>query len=303
MTSISSFFRYTEIKTKITSVFAFSLCLAFFAMKGWPVRPLPTVLFFLAMFLFDLTTTAINNYVDSRTDKKTVLPFSRPRALAIIWILLFLSLGLSLWLLTMSGLFLLVLGGLSFLTGIFYPSAPLPISRLPLGEFMSGLFYGLFIPWIFFYINLDPALFMDWHYQAPYLGLTLHLPHLASLFLLSLLPFATTANIMLANNICDLDKDFLQGRRTLPGIIGVRWGLRLFALLAALPFLALGTMVLAGILRPVALIGLLAAIPVVRCVVLFFARQDKTQTFPLALRMYIITMTAGIAGVLAGRWI
>ena len=38
----------------------------------------------------------------------------------------------------------LLLGGLCFLCGVFYSFGPVSISRLPLGEVMSGLFYGFY---------------------------------------------------------------------------------------------------------------------------------------------------------------
>jgi len=302
MKLISRFFNYTEIRTKITSVFAFVLCIAYFLMRGWTLRWLPTVVFFAGMLIFDLATTSINNYIDSKTDD-TVLPFSRQKALAVTILLLILATGCGIWLVLLSDLFVLILGGCCFICGIFYTFGPVPISRLPLGEVLSGLFYGFFIPWIFFYVNLQPADFMQWFWAMPHLQLAVHLPDFASLILLSVAPFCCTANIMLANNLCDLEKDRLQGRRTLPSYIGVRGGLWLFALLATLPYASLVLLVILGFAEPVALLALLTLIPVIKNLRTFFARQDKRETFPLSLQNYLLTMISFSLAILAGRWI
>jgi 1,4-dihydroxy-2-naphthoate polyprenyltransferase len=300
--SIQRFFAYSEIKTKITSVFAFLLCVAYFMMRHLQVRWLPTVVFFLGMLVFDLTTTTINNYIDSRTDG-TVLPFKRRTALALTILLLLLAVGLGIWLVILSDWFVLLLGGCCFACGVFYTFGPVPISRLPLGEILSGLFYGLFIPWIFFYINLPPDLFMAWSWQAPHLALAVHLVQFAGLLLLAVAPTCCTANIMLANNICDLEKDIQQKRRTLPSYIGVRLSLHLFATLALLPYASLVAMVAAGLASPVALAALVTVIPVARNIRTFYGKQIKQETFPLSLQNYLLTMLSITLFMIPGIWI
>lgn len=217
--------------------------------------------------------------------------------------LLILAAGCGIALVLLSDLFILILGGCCFVGGIFYTFGPVPISRLPFGEVLSGLFYGFFIPWIFFYINFAPALFMQWTWSSPQLLLGLHIPNLISLVLLAVAPFCCTANIMLANNLCDLDKDLKQGRRTLPSFIGIRKGLLLFAVLAALPYFSLIALVLSGLARPIALIALLTAIPVFINTRSFFARQDKRETFALSLKNFILVMGSFSLAMIPGRWI
>jgi 1,4-dihydroxy-2-naphthoate polyprenyltransferase len=302
MNSLSRFLQYTEIKTKITSVFAFTLCIAYFLMLRWPLRWLPTLVFFMGMLIFDLATTSINNYIDSKSDD-TILPFGRRLSLILSVLLVILAAACGIWLVLLSDIFVLFLGACCFVCGIFYTFGPLPISRLPLGELLSGLFYGFFIPWIFFYINLPPADFMQWQWQMPFLQMSVQLPHFLSLVLLAVAPFCCTANIMLANNLCDLDKDLKSGRRTLPSYIGVKAGLWLFALLAVLPFISLVVMVLAKLAHPVALAALLALLPILRNIRRFFVRQDKRETFPLSLHNYLLTMVPFAGAMIAGRWL
>ena len=150
---IKRFLSYVEIQTKITSLFAFAMGLGLLYTLGGRLDPELTLLFFGSMFLFDLTTTAINNYIDTRTNGLP-LQFSRPVALAILLVLLAVSALLGLMLAWRTDLVVLAVGGLCFLCGVFYTFGPVPVSRIPLGEVLSGTFYGLLIPFLLLYINL-----------------------------------------------------------------------------------------------------------------------------------------------------
>ena len=68
--------QYTEIRTKVTSVFPFLLTLVYLYANDRQIAPLPSLIFFLGMFCFDLTATTVNNYADSKKNEQE-LPFSR----------------------------------------------------------------------------------------------------------------------------------------------------------------------------------------------------------------------------------
>lgn len=295
MRRILAFFALTEIKTKITSLLVFLLTMAYFLMRGWPVKPLATALFFAAMISLDLAVSALNHYMDSKVDGSR-LPLSRPLALALILGLLILSAALGLALLVLTDPLILIPGGLAFLVGIAYSAGPLPLSRTALGELLSGLFYGFLIPALLFYINLAPESFIAWQRQGVHMSLTLHLPNLLALFLFSIAPVTATSAIMLANNICDLEADRLTGRRTLPHWLGIKGSLWLFALLAYLPLASLILMVLLGQLSPLALLALILLLPATFWVKSFWSRQDKRDTFPLSLKLYLLNI-GGLTGV------
>ncbi|HPP36761.1 MAG TPA: UbiA family prenyltransferase, partial [Clostridiales bacterium] len=216
---IKRFLSYVEIKTKITSTFAFMLTIAFLLYDGRPIDWLRTLVFFFSMFLFDLTTTAINNYIDTKTNDQ-VLQFERRTALAIILILFAMSTALGLYLAYLTDIVVLLLGGLCFLTGVFYTYGPVPISRMPLGEVMSGLFYGLFIPFLLLYINMPEGTYLTLGLGRESIRLELNVMPLISVLLLAVTPICTTANIMLANNTCDVEKDVKVRRYTLPYYLG-----------------------------------------------------------------------------------
>jgi 1,4-dihydroxy-2-naphthoate octaprenyltransferase len=102
--------------TKITSTFAFLLTIAYLFYVGQPINWKLSLIFFAAMFLFDLTTTAINNYIDTETNTQT-LQFRRGSALAIIFILLGISTFLGLYLVWLTDVVVLLLGALCFICG------------------------------------------------------------------------------------------------------------------------------------------------------------------------------------------
>jgi 1,4-dihydroxy-2-naphthoate octaprenyltransferase len=257
------------------------------------------LLFFAAMMLFDLTTTAINNYIDTKTNDQT-LQFSRRSAFAIILILLGTSTALGLWMFMLTDAVVLLAGGLCFLCGIFYTFGPLPISRQPLGEILSGVFYGLLIPFILLYINLPAGSLLTLTYGAGVLALSVNVVPALELLLFSVIPVCVTANIMLANNTSDVKKDAAVGRHTLPYYLGLKASLRLFAALYYLTYLALIAMVLIRMLPPVCLLALVTLIPVQKNIRVFFEKQDKEATFIVSIKNFIIIMTSVTVLTFAG---
>lgn len=264
------------------------LTIAFLLYSGRPIDWLRTLVFFLAMFLFDLTTTAINNYIDTKTNEQ-VLQFERRTALTIILILFTISTALGLYLAYLTDVVVLLLGGLCFLTGVFYTYGPVPISRMPLGEVMSGLFYGLFIPFLLLYINMPEGTYLTLGLGWESIRLELNVMPLISVLLLAVTPMCTTANIMLANNTCDVEKDVKVRRYTLPYYLGKK-ALWLFALLYYACYASIVAMVVLRILSPVCLVSLLTIIPVQRNINIFMERQDKASTFITSIKNYIIIM-------------
>ncbi len=286
---IKRFLDYVEIRTKITSIFAFLLTIAFLFYKEQSINWEITLLFFAAMFLFDLTTTAINNYIDTKTNAQT-LQFKRSIALIIIFVLLGISTLIGLYLVYLTDIIVLLLGGLCFLCGIFYTFGPVPISRQPWGEILSGIFYGFFIPFILLYINMPEGTYLtlDWNLQT--ISLDLQILPIFTALILSMIPVCTTANIMLANNICDLEHDILVKRYTLPYYLGKKKALYLFAVIYYGTYLAVIIMTVFRILSPICLISLVSLIPVQKNINLFFKVQDKRSTFVTSIKNYVIIM-------------
>jgi len=296
---IRRFLKYVEITTKITSLFAFAMTLSYLFFIGQPIDTLRTAVFFLGMFLFDLTTTAISNYIDTKTNHQQ-LQFKRSIALLIIYVLFVLSTACGLYLFYLTDVVVLVVGVLCFAFGVLYTYGPIPISRQPLGEIFSGFFYGFAIPFLVLYINMPEGHFLTFAVSRDALDLRLQIWPFVSLILLSIPPFCTTANIMLANNICDLEKDITVKRYTLPYYLGKR-SLYVFAALYYLAFLSVVVMVVTGILSPLCLLSLVVLIPVQKNIMVFFKKQDKMETFPVAIKNYLLIMgTVSISIFLSG---
>ncbi len=289
---MARFLSFTEVRTKITSVFAFLMAVAYLFYEKRPLNVKQTLVFFAAMILLDLATTAINNYIDTKTNDKT-LPFGRRTAFMILLALLFASMALGIYLVYLTDLLVLFIGALCFLCGIFYTFGPVPISRMPLGEILSGLFYGFFIPFLILYINMPKGTYVEFELTAESIGIKIRLISCFTVLLLSAAPFLATANIMLANNICDMDKDILVKRYTLPYYLQGR-ALALFAWMYYAVYPAIIILTAIRALHPINLLLLLTVIPIKRNINKFMKVQDKEITFPLSIKNYIIIMGTNI---------
>ena len=119
--------------------------------------------------------------------------------------------------------------------------------------------------------------------------LELEVMPIVSVLLLSEPPVCTTANIMLANNICDVEKDAAVRRYTLPYYLGKK-ALYLHAFLYYAAYASIAVMAALGILSPVCLLSLLTIFIVQKNVNIFMERQDKASTFITSIKNYIIIM-------------
>jgi 1,4-dihydroxy-2-naphthoate octaprenyltransferase len=285
---IHRFLDFVEIKTKITSLFAFLITIAWLFYKDLAINWELTSVFFASMFLFDLTTTAVNNYIDTKTNGQK-LQFQRKRAFSVIVLLLFVSAALGLYLAYRTDIVVLLLGGLCFLCGLLYTAGPVPISRQPWGEALSGIFYGLLLPFILLYINMPRGTFLTLGVDAGTVALSLQIRPVLGLILFSVLPVCTTANIMLANNICDVERDIAVKRYTLPYYLGKK-ALYLYIGLYYATYAAAIALVALRIFPPLCLAFLLTIVPVQKNINAFLKKQDKATTFNGSIKNFIIIM-------------
>jgi len=283
---IKKFLKFVEIQTKITSTFAFANTLMYMLFLKEPINVPLMVIFCIAAFIFDLATTAINNYIDSK-DYPEMLPFRRDVSLFLIICMLFISTVMGLYLAFKTGIVVLLLGALCFGLGIFYTFGPMPISRIPLGEVFSGIAYGMFIPFLMVYIN-NPDSYIILDYKNGVLSVHFMLWPLISFLFFSLVNTFTTSNIMVANNTCDLEKDVAVNRHTLIFYIGQKNGVRVFATLYYLCYAAVIAMVALKILPIIALIFLLSFPLVESNIRVFRKEQIKSKTFITAIKNFII---------------
>jgi len=237
------FLELVEIKTKIASIFPFIIGLLFSLCYFNEFDPLFTLLFLLAMLLFDMTVTAINNYQDyvkAKDEKKknnqnlmakANLSPSYVRNLIIVMLLISLSLGLSIAYFT--GWLFLFVAAVVFFIGVFYTYGPIPLSRMPLGEIFSGgtMGLGIFTMVVLINTNSSPIFRFSINFSQNRFALTGSIFAVFALIIASLPLIFTIANIMLANNLRDLDTDIKNHRYTLVYYIGRVTGMKLFRVL------------------------------------------------------------------------
>jgi len=135
--SIRSFLKLVEIQTKIASIFPFFIGILFVLYRYEALHWKNTLIFFASMLIFDLTTTAINNYMDYRKansdeyrKEKNVIGqegIKESTVIATIFTLFFTATGLGIWLTAETGLLVLLIGFICFCIGILYTFGPIPL--------------------------------------------------------------------------------------------------------------------------------------------------------------------------------
>lgn len=295
MKAIKNFLSYVEISTKIASVFPFLVGTGYAAYRYGFIRPKQTLVFFIAMLLFDMTTTALNNHAGHRQTGRSP-HYSTAVSIAIILIMGLTAATLGLYLVSISSVAVFLVGMLCFGMGIIYNYGPLPIARTPFGELFSGTVMGICIPFIaveinrpMFDITLNNRLVIATDWTEPLALGVVVMPLICCI-----------ANIMLANNICDVEEDVRVQRYTLPFYIGVKKSLLLYRLLywAAYIFIAAGTA-----LRLVPFFTaatLLTMILVSKNIRRFIEIQDKKQTFVMAILNFLIILVPYAACIWLG---
>lgn len=284
---LSEFFQLVEIRTKSASILPYLAGTLFAAVYFQKFLWVNALLMLISLLCIDLATTTLNHLQDDCNEYSTLhlggVKYSRAAVKRLIILFLVTGGGTGAILAWRTGPIVWLTGIVAFLLGMAYSAGPLPIARTPMGEAVSGFFMGFVILFLACHIHLGDSSFKMYLF-ADRLTLELDLRHLGALFLLSLPLVTAIANVMLANNICDLEADSKVGRYTLPAFIGKAQSLVWFNGGYILGALAI---VLSVLLKVLPLRGLLLIpvfIPVMKNARRFTKLQDKRITFPLALR-------------------
>lgn len=302
--SIKTFLKYVEIQTKVASVFPFILGILFAIYRYQMVRWDNVAWMLLSLLSLDMATTALNNYMDhKRAIKREGYGYEVHNALGggklsekqgrmIIFALALVAALSGIVLSFKTDILVLIIGMASFAAAVLYSWGPLPISRTPLGEVTSGVFMGFVIFFLSAYINIFELGFVVFHWNDFYFNFTMNVKEIAILFVASLPLVAGIANIMLANNICDIEDDIVNKRYTLPFYIGKAKALWVFAAIYGIAYISWLLMIILRWLPFVAIIILLTALPVSQSVKAFFKNQDKGTTFVLAVKSFVLMSSA-----------
>lgn len=298
--SLASFLKLVEIQTKVASMIPFALGTLYSVYHFGRFNPRNFIILFISLISFDMVTTAINNYYDYKKARKThgynyerhnaIVSYNLSESTVIITIFTLLAIasvfGFLLFLNT--SYVILLLGVVSFAIGILYSFGPVPISRTPLGELFSGLFMGFVIVFISVYIHVYDMGIVDITYAKSMLGISFNLTEVLYIFLLSIPAINGIANIMLANNICDIEDDIENRRYTLPIYIGREKALTVFKGLYYACYVDLLLLLALGVTPIATVLTLITFIPVNRNIRSFYEKQTKKDTFVLAVKNFLM---------------
>ncbi|NCU17785.1 1,4-dihydroxy-2-naphthoate polyprenyltransferase [Pallidibacillus pasinlerensis] len=153
-----------------------------------------------------------------------------------------------------------VVGLISILVGYLYTGGPLPISSTPFGEIMSGLFMGINIILISFFI------------QTGTITTTSILVSIPTTILIGV--------INLSNNIRDVKGDKEFGRKTLPVLLGRDRALKIMAGSFIVSYLWIIGLVIFNNLTPLLLIVFLSTPKAYKAVKGFIGKSEPIEMMP-----------------------
>lgn len=275
-----------ELKAKTASIFPFLLGLAYSLYHYQSVNLSALAIYFVAMFMFNCFVDIWDNYNDYHkavdTDdyqKNTNIIGRENLSMGLIKSLLafffFGSLILGIIVALMTGWAVFWLGLLCYVVGVFYAGGPKPLSSLPLGELLSGLTMGYIIFLICLYINSSQN--FVWSFA-----------NLATTFLIALPNTLLIANLMLANNTCDLEEDEANHRYTIVHYIGKKAALIWWTTALILAFVAIVVAVILGLLSPIMLLILLIAPLMIKFAKPYLQKQVKKETFISSVKILMV---------------
>ena len=275
-----------ELKAKTASIFPFLLGLAYSLYHYQSVNLSALAIYFVAMFMFNCFVDIWDNYNDYHkavdTDdyqKNTNIIGRENLSMGLIKSLLafffFGSLILGIIVALMTGWEVFWLGLLCYAVGVFYAGGPKPLSSLPLGELLSGLTMGYVIFLICLYINSSQN--FVWSFA-----------NLATTFLIALPNTLLIANLMLANNTCDLEEDEANHRYTIVHYIGKKAALIWWTTALILAFVAIVVAVILGLLSPIMLLILLIAPLMIKFARPYLQKQVKKETFISSVKILMV---------------
>lgn len=298
--SLAVFFELVELKAKTASVLPFLLGICFSWYHYGRLHVGYVLIFFVAMFIFNMAVDVLDNYNDYHHathghdyKEKTNIIGREQLSLTLIrqmilWMVV-ISAMMGIALSAVVGWPLLFMGLYCYLIGIFYSSGPKPLSSLPLGEVFSGLTMGFMISLICVYINA---------YEVFQWSAT----NLWHIFLVALPNTCLIANLMLANNICDLEEDEKNKRYTLVHYLGKASSLKLFVCLNTIAIAAILLAVALKLTPPTMLLILFVCPFIWKQTQLFLREQVKNKTFICAVKILAVSATAQVVLFASGLW-
>lgn len=233
MKKLKIYLELIEIKAKLASIVPFLLGLLYFRFNIGNINIKLTFILLIAIFLFNVSVDMLNNYCDynnaidiEKYKYKTNIigreNLNKNKILISIIICILISMFLGIYLVISKGIILLFLGIYCFLIGILYSYGPYPISNYPLGEFFSGTTMGTLIIYITILVNSQ----------------NINEINIINVVIFSIPTVLSISSLMLVNNLCDIEEDKKNGRKTLAIIIGRKKSIQLLKILYLISFIS-----------------------------------------------------------------
>lgn len=313
--NLKSFLKLIELPTKITCITTLIAASVYVIYKGETFNYINFLYMFISLVTMDMVTTGLNNYLDYKKARKkigfgyeehnAIVKYNLKESTVIITLLILTLIsaffGILLYLNT--DIIVLLIGILSFGIGILYTFGPIPISRTAFGEVFSGFFQGFVIIFLGIYIHTYNQGWVVLELISDTLSIKLNIKEIIYIFLFSLPSTFTIANIMLANNICDIEDDIENKRYTLPIFIGKEKALTLFKYIYFICYLDIIILAILKIAPILVILSLLTFIIVNKNIKTFYDLQTKKDTFPLAIMNFIVINFSFIISIAASTLI
>lgn len=203
------------------SVFPVLIATALAAARGYAINALMVCVLLAISVLFQSAVNTINDYFDYVKGADTLDNQADPTDAVLVYnnvnpasvrtyalVLVGAAFLLGVYCIVMAGWVPLVVAVVGAIVVFLYSGGKTPISYLPIGEVVSGMTMGGLISF------------------ASYFCLTLSADPLV--FLWSVPTILGIALIMMTNNGCDIEKDSIAGRKTLPVVLGRDATLRVY---------------------------------------------------------------------------
>lgn len=296
---LKSFLKLVEIRTKVASInpLLFGTLYAYYEYHSFKV--LNFLIMLISLLAIDMATTTLNNYFDYKKANKThgynyeshnaIVgdKLEERKVLAVIFSLLLIAAVFGVMLFFNTNIIVLILGAVSFTIGVMYSFGPIPISRTPFGEMFSGFFMGFVIMFLSVFIHIYDKDVASIALLNGVLDIRLNIIKVLYLFMVSIPFISGIANIMLANNICDIEDDIENKRYTMPIFVGRPKALMIFKWLYFIAYADIAILIILRVLPAISVITLLTFIPVNKNIKVFFNKQSKAETFALSVKNFI----------------
>lgn len=156
--------------------------------------------------------------------------------------------------------YLALIGLICMSVGYLYTGGPYPIAYTPFGEIISGVFMGLLIIGISFYIQTDTITY--------------------KCILVSIPTTILIGAILMSNNIRDLDRDKEMGRHTLAILLGKKNAINFLAFMFIVSFIWIVVLIILNLLPVWTLLVFLSIFKAKKAVKGFIGKKQPIEMLP-----------------------